>query len=172
VEEIAFDEPLADDLFAQPAGEVRSAHEAFPVRYVTLEQAARDASFELLSPARLAGRWHLSVLHRPETSGPRVPESVMLLASDTESLHSFGIEQAGERLLAWRSGEERTVEADGVTLRLIGGGQLPGPPLEVHLVRGGTHVRVYSSTLDEDALVRIAVALGPAPTEQPPVLEP
>jgi hypothetical protein len=54
VEEIAFDEPLSDDLFAQPAGEVRSAHEAFPVRYVTLEQAARDASFELLSPARLA----------------------------------------------------------------------------------------------------------------------
>ena len=167
--EIAFDEPLADELFAPPPGDIRSVHEAYPVRYLTLEQAANDASFQLWLPARLAGRWH--VIHRPETTCPRVPESVLVLLHDSESLHSLGIEQAGERLLAWRTGEERVVTVGGEELRLIGGGsRLPGPPLELHLVRGGTHIRVYSNDLDEDALVEIA-ALRPAPTEQPPLIE-
>ena len=171
--EIAFDEPLADDLFAPPPGDVRSIHEAYPVSYLTLEQAARAATFQLWAPARLAGRWHVHVIHRPETAGPRVPESVLLLLHDSESLHSLGIEEAGERLLAWRTGEERVVKAGDEELRLIGGGdRLPGPPLEVHLVRDGTHIRVYSDNLDEDALVELAVALEPAPTEQPPLLEP
>ena len=172
VTEIAFDQRLADELFAPPAGEVRSIHEAYPVRYLTLEQAARDASFQLWLPARLAGRWHVNVIHRPETTRPRVPESVLVLLHDSESLHSLGIEQAGERLLAWRTGEERVVTVGGEELRLIGGGsRLPGPPLELHLVRGGTHIRVYSNDLDEDALVEIASALEPAPTEQPPLIE-
>ena len=60
VTEIAFDEPLADDLFAVPAGSVRSAAEAFPVNHLTLEQAARAASFPLWAPARLHGRWNLA----------------------------------------------------------------------------------------------------------------
>src|SRR3954452_2559020 len=140
VTEIVFDEPLADALFTAPAGDVRSAHNVYPVRHVTIEQAARDTSFQLWAPAQLAGRWHLNVIHRPETTGPRVPESVILMLYDSESLHDFGIEQAGEALLAWRTGEERTVDAGGVQLRLIGGNRLPGPPLEAHLVRGGTHI--------------------------------
>lgn len=170
--EIVFDEPLSDGLFTVPEGEVRSAHEAYPVNYVTLEQAARDVSFQLWAPARLAGRWSLNVIHRPETTGPRVPESVLLLLHDNESLHNFGIEEAAEQLLAWRTGEERTVTVDGQELRVIGGSErLPGPPLEVHLVRNGTHIRVYSNNLDEGALLEIAMALEPAPTEQPPVIE-
>jgi len=54
---------------------------------------------------------------------------------------------------------------------VIGGNRLPGPPLEVHLVRGGTHIRVYSNNLDEDALVELATALEPAPTEGPPLTD-
>ena len=100
-----------------------------------------------------------------------MPESVILMLYDSESLHDFGIEQAGEPLLAWRTGEARTVEVDGVQLRVIGGNRLPGPPLEVQLVRGGTHIRVYSNNLDEDALVEIAAALEPAPTEGPPLTD-
>jgi hypothetical protein len=169
VTEIAFDEPFADGLFAVPAGSVRSATEAFPVNHLTLEQAARAASFRLWAPARIAGRWNLSAIHRPETTGPRLPESVHLFLHDSESLHSFGIEQAAEQLLAWRTGEARTVTVGGEELRLIGGSRLPGPPLEVQLVREGTHIRVYSSNLDEDALVEVATALEPAPTEQPPL---
>ena len=146
-----------------PEGNLRTAHEAFPVNYVTLEQAARDVSFELWAPARLDGRWNLHVIHRPETTGPRVPESVLLLLHDSESLHDFGIEQAAERLLAWRTGEERTVTVDGREARVIGGSdRLPGPPLEVHLARGSTHIRVYSNNLDEGALLEIAGALEPA----------
>ena len=80
VTEIVFDEPLADELFTVPEGDLRTAHEAYPVNYVTLEQAARDVPFQLWAPARLAGRWNLNVIHRPETTGPRVPESVMLHA--------------------------------------------------------------------------------------------
>ncbi|HLM35491.1 MAG TPA: hypothetical protein VK278_06910 [Gaiellaceae bacterium] len=172
VTEIAFDEPLGDGLFAAPAGDVRSADEAYPVRHVTLEQAARDTSFQLWAPAHLAGRWHLNVIHRPETTGPWVPESVILMLYDSESLHDFVVEQAGEPLLGWRTGEEeRTVEVDGVQLRVIGGNRLPGPPLEVQLVRGGTHIRVYSHNLDEDALVELATALEPAPTEGPPLTD-
>jgi hypothetical protein len=171
VTQIAFDEPLGDELFAAPQGDVRSADEAYPIRHVTLEQAARDASFELWAPAHLAGRWHLNLIHRPETTGPRVPESVILTLYDSESLHDFGIEQAGEPLLAWRTGDERTVEVGGVQVRLIGGNRLPGPPLEAHLVRGATHIRVYSNNLDEDALVEVVAALEPAPTERAPLID-
>ena len=172
VTEIVFDEPLPDELFTVPEGKLRTVHEAFPVNYVTLEQAARDVSFELWAPARLDGRWNLHVIHRPETTGPRVPESVLLLLHDSESLHDFGIEQAAERLLAWRTGEERSVTVDGHEARVIGGSdRLPGLPLEVHLVRGGTHIRVYSNNLDEGALLEIAGALEPAPTEQPPLIK-
>jgi hypothetical protein len=171
VTEIVFDEPLGDELFTVPEGDLRTAYEAYPVNYVTLEQAARDVPFQLWAPARLAGRWNLNVIHRPETTGPRVTESVMLHLHDSESLHDFGIEQAAEQLLAWRTGEARTVTVDGEEIRVIGGDRLPGPPLEVHLVRGGTHIRVYSNNLDEDALLEIAGALEPAPIEQPPLIE-
>ena len=99
-----------------PAGNVRTADEAFPVNYVTLEQAARNVSFRAVGAGRLDGRWNLNVVHRPETTGPRVPESVLLLLHDSESLHDFGIEQAAEQLLAWRTGEERTVTVDGQEL--------------------------------------------------------
>src|SRR4051794_18281421 len=171
--EIAFDEPIPDDSFARPPGDVRTAADAFPTLYLTLEQAARTAAFRLWAPARLAGRWHVNVLHRPETTRPRIPESVHLFLHDGESLHSFGIEEAGERLLAWRTGEERTVTLeDGEDVRVLGGSsRLPGPPLEVHLVRDGTHIRLYSNDIDEAGLLELAAALEPAPTEQPPLLD-
>ena len=115
----------------------------------------------------------LNVVHRPETTGPRVPESVLLLLHDGESLHGFGIEEAAERLLSWRTGGARTVTVGDEELRVIGGSErLPGPPLEVHLERGGTHIRLYSDNLDEAALLEVAAALEPAPTERPPLIEP
>ena len=107
------------------------------------------------------------------STAARVLPSVLLPLHDSESLHDFGIEQAAEQLLAWRTGEERTVTVDGQEAHVIGGSdRLPGPPLEVHLVRGGTHIRVYSNNLDEGALLEIAGALEPAPTEGPALLEP
>ena len=77
---------------------------------------------------------------------------------DSESLHSLGIEQAGERLLAWRTGEERIVTVAGGGLRLMAvAAACPAHRSSLHLLRGRTHIRVYSNDLDEDALVEIAV---------------
>jgi outer membrane lipoprotein-sorting protein len=172
VAQIVFDAPIDDERFRfelPPGEQPRTAAEAYPTENVTLEQAAREASFTVWIPGRLPPRWRAHVLFRPETERPRLPEVVTILFSDTESLHFFGMEQAGERLLAWRTGDERVVERGGVELRVIGGDRLPGPPLEVHLERGETHLRIYSDNLDEAALIELAETLTPAPTQQPPV---
>ena len=171
VKEVAFDDPIADDLFVfePPAGEhVRPAAEAYPSRNVTLEEAARSASFTVLTPARLPSRWRMHALYRPATERPRLAETVTILFSDSESLHHFGVEQAAERLLAWRLGAETVVENDGLELRAVGGDELSGPPLEVHLERSGTHVRIYSDNIDQASLVDVARSLAPAPTGPPP----
>ena len=169
---VAFDEELSDSVFSfeLPAGEtIRTAAEAYPTSNVTLEDAARTAGFTVWSPAQLPDRWRVHVLYRPETERPHLAETVTMLFSDAESLHYFGIEQAAEHLLAWRVGDEQAVRADGLELRVIGGDRLPGPPLEVHLERDGTHIRIYSDNLDQASLVDLATSLAPAPTELPPV---
>jgi hypothetical protein len=172
VTSVVFDEALRGTLFELelPQGEtVRPASEVYASRNVTLEDAARSAGFTVLWPPGLPSRWRLHVVHRPAGERPQLPESVTLLFSDSESLHHFGIEQAAEHLLAWRVGNGTVVEEAGIELRLVGGDSLPGPPLEVHLERDGTHVRVYSDNLDQARLVEIAASLAPAPTELPPV---
>jgi hypothetical protein len=68
------------------------------------------------------------------------------------------------RALARQRDPPRSVERDGVELRLI-----EGKPLEVHLERGSTHLRISSDTLDADALVELAASLVEAPTEPPPL---
>ena len=83
-------------------------------------------------------------------------------------MHNFSLEEAGERLLAWRGDEPRVVERDGVELRVLAGSR-PGRPTEVHLERGGTHVRISSDTLDADALVEVAASLVEASSEPPRV---
>ena len=174
VEKIAFDDAIDEERFRfelPPGEEPRTAEEAYPTHNVTLEQAARDASFAVWAPARLLSRWRAHVLFRPETDRPRLPEAVTILFSDTESMHHFGMEQAAERLLAWRAGDERVIDRGEIELRVIGGDRLPGPPLEVHLQREQTHIRIYSDNLDEAALIELAETLEPAPTEQPPVSE-
>jgi hypothetical protein len=169
---IVFDEAFPDTLFELelPEGEtVRPASEVYASRNVTLEDAAHSAAFTVWWPPDLPSRWQLHVVHRPESERPHLTESVTLLFSDRESLHHFGIEQAAEHLLAWRVGNETVIEEAGIELRLVGGDVLPGPPLEIHLERDGTHVRVYSDNLDQARLIEIATSLAPAPTELPPV---
>jgi hypothetical protein len=171
VSEITFDAPLAESVFAFPAGPARLAADVYASRTVTLMEAATDAGFVVWAPTRLPGRWRTHVVHRPRSERPRLPETVMLLISDSESLHHFGIEQAAVELLAWRVGNDRIVQIEGQELRLVGGNQLPGPPLEVHLERGGTHIRVWSDNLDEGSLIDVATSLAPASTELPPTRE-
>ena len=164
VEEIAYDEELPPDtfVFEPPPGEtVRPIEEAYRWDYVSVEEAAQRASFAVWIPHGLDERWRVNAIHRPASERPRLDESVQLLFFD-DALHNFSIEQAGVRLLAWRTDPPRIVERDGVELRLI-----EGKPLEVHLERGGTHLRISSDTLDADALVELAASLVEAPTEPP-----
>jgi outer membrane lipoprotein-sorting protein len=170
VTEIVFDEPLPEERFAfepPPGEEVRTAAEAYRSDYLSIEETARRASFTIWVPARLAPEWRLHALYRPASERPRLSESVHLLFHDG-ALHQFAIEEAGERLLAWRTDEPEVVTRDGVRFHVLPGSR-PGPPTELHLERGGTHIRISSDTLERDALVEVAATLVPAPTEPPVV---
>jgi hypothetical protein len=147
-----------------PPGErVRTAEEAFPWSYVSLEEAASRASFTVFVPADLDARWNMNAIHHEAGERARAAETVHVLFYD-DALHNFTIEEAGEPLLAWRTDEPELV--DGLS---VYEGTRPGPPTEVRLERDGTHVRVSSDTLDRGRLVEIAQRLVPAPTELPPV---
>ena len=162
--DIQFDGELPPEtfVFEPPAGEtVRLAGEVYRFDQLPIEEVAARASFAVWVPGGLAPSWRLHAIHRPVSQRPALPESVHLLFFD-DALHSFSIEEAGERLLAWRVGEPRVVERDGVELRVLG-----GKPLEVHGERAGTHFRLSSDTLDADALVELAAAFVAAPTEPP-----
>jgi hypothetical protein len=166
VEEIAFDEGLPPNtfVFEPPPGEtVRPIEEAYRWDDVSVEEAAKRASFTVWVPRGLHERWRVHAIHRPASERPNLDETVHLLYFD-DALHNFSIEQAGVRLLAWRTDPPRVIERDGAELRLI-----EGKPLEVHLERGGTQLRISSDTLDADALVELATSLVEAPTEPPPL---
>jgi outer membrane lipoprotein-sorting protein len=167
VSEVEFDVELPPEtfVFQAPEGEtVRSSDEAYRFDYVTVEEAARAASFVVWIPNGLDERGRHTVIYRPASERPDLDESVHLLFHD-DALHSFSLEEAGVRLLAWRDDVPRIVERAGVELRVF-----EGKPLEVHLERGGTHIRISSDTLDVDALTTIATLLAEAPTAPPPVV--
>lgn len=170
VVEVEFDVELSHEPFAlaPAAGErVRSAAEAFRADLVSVDEAARRASFRVWIPSGLDARWRSQAVHRPASG--RVPELVDVTFFD-DALHTFLVEQAAEHWLGWRRDEAETLVRDGVTLRVFPGSQ-PGPPSEVQLERDGTHVCINSTSLDRGALVEIAASLVPAPTEHPRVFE-
>jgi outer membrane lipoprotein-sorting protein len=166
VRDVEFDVELPEStfVFEAPEGEeVRAAGEAYPFDYVTIEDAAREATFTVWVPGGLDERWRHTVVHRPASERPQLEESVHLLFHD-DALHSFSLEEAAVHLLAWRDDASRVVELDGVEFRVY-----DGKPLEVHLQRGGTHVRITSDTLDADVLLAIGASLVEAPREPPDV---
>jgi outer membrane lipoprotein-sorting protein len=171
VSEIAYDEefPPTTFVYEPPPGEtVRTQDEAFRVDYVSLEEAAQHASFTVWRPRRLAAGWRVFAIHRPRSERPALEESVHLLFHD-DATHSFTIEQAAMRLLAWRTDDPEVVMRDGLELR-VWAGERPGPSAEVQLEREGTHLRLSSDSLDASALVELAATLVPASPEPPPLL--
>lgn len=168
VQEIAFDEepPPGTFTFVPPAGEeVRTAEDAFRAEQLTVEEAAREASFTLWIPSKLRGGWQVHAVHRPRSTRPDVPETVFLVFHD-DALHDFSIEEAAAAQLAWPVGERETVVRGGVEIHVHERGA-SWQPVDVRVVRDGTHVRITSSSLGADALVDVAQSLVPAPTDPP-----
>ena len=170
VVEASFDERLPDDTFVfvpPPGEEIKTLEEAYRFDYLPVEELAARASFTVWVPSGLDARWRVLAIHRPANERARTPESAHLLFHD-DALHNFSVEQAAERMLAWRTDEPRIVEQSGAELRVLEGTR-PGPPTEVHLELGGTHLRISSDTLDAERLVAVAGSLVAAPVEQPPI---
>jgi outer membrane lipoprotein-sorting protein len=171
IAEVAYDEEVTPATFvyeAPPGEQVRTQEEAFRVDYVSLEEAARRASFTVWRPRNLAPGWKVLGMHSPRSDRPALDESVHLLFHD-DALHSFTIEQSAERLLAWRRDAPEVLVREGIELRVFPV-QRPGPPAEVQLERDGTHLRVSSDSLPAGDLVDLAATLVPASTEPPPLL--
>jgi outer membrane lipoprotein-sorting protein len=167
---IAFDEQLPADVFvfeAPPGEEVKSFEEAYRFDYLPIEEVAARASFTVWVPSGLDARWRVIAIHRPANARARTPESAHLLFRD-DALHNFSVEEAGERLLAWRTDEPRVVSHGDLELQVLEGSR-PGPPTEIHLEHGGTHLRISSDTLDVERLVAVAASLVEAPDELPPL---
>jgi outer membrane lipoprotein-sorting protein len=170
VTDVAFDETLPPETFVfvpPPGEEVKTFEEAYRFEYVQVEELAARASFTVWVPSGLDARWRVLAIHRPANERARTPESAHLLFHD-DALHNFSVEEAAERLLAWRTDEPRVESVGGVEVRVLDGSR-PGPPTEVHLERGGTHVRISSDTLDAERLVAVAGSLVQASSEAPPI---
>ena len=170
VTEARFDEELGPDAFVfvpPPGEEVKTFEEAYRFDYLPLEELAARASFTVWVPSGLDARWRVLAIHRPANERARTPESAHLLFHD-DALHNFSVEQAAGGLLAWRTDEPRVVEQNGVRLSVLEGSR-PGPPTEVHLELGGTHLRISSDTLDAERLVAVAGSLVRAAAEPPPM---
>ena len=168
VREIAFDEPLDPALFRhEPApgedvarpGEIRSGD------VVSIEAAARLASFAVLVPASLGYGWRSHVLYTPGREGTRVRETVTLALYRDDGTHSVTLRQSAGRWESWQTNGTEEAERDGRSLRVS-----VGPWHCVLVEQDGTNVELDSGTVETDALVELALALVPAPTEQPPLV--
>lgn len=170
--EVAFDEPLTDDLFrfVSPDGSpVRSPRDTFPrPEPLSVEEAARRASFTVLVPTRLPEGWAVDATYSPPSDRPPRPDQVNLHLGEADRTaprlrihqsprpHDDGlewetVEQRGRRILLWRHSS-------------------PGATYEAKLEVQGTHVRA-SGNIDRDALVHIVASLQPAPRQLPPMVE-
>lgn len=164
---IAFDEPLDDSLFrydAPPGEEVLRPEDATPGEPVSVDEAARRASFTVLVPGSLGHGWHVSALY--VAARPRITETVHISLFRGAGGHSVSIRETAGPCETWQlRGLDKRVE-DGTTLHVGDGGWR-----RVLVERAGTCAELNSSEYTEDELVELALTLVPAPRERPPLLE-
>lgn len=158
VTRIVLDQPLTEGLFrfvAPDGSPVRSPSENLGrPEPVSIEEAARRASFTVLVPARLPQGWTIEVSYLPARSRPPVAEAVVMVVQGGR----MQIHQAAEPIpdgLEWSE-----LRRDG---RCILVGEHGGVKADVD----GTHVRV-TGNVDREALVETVAGLRPAPTGLPP----
>jgi hypothetical protein len=168
VEEIAFNEALEPGTFryATPPGEhVARLHEVTAGDVVTVEEAARRASFRVLVPRSLGHGWRSHVLYTPGRDGTAVRETVTLALYRDDATHSLTVRQTAGPWESWQRNGTAETERDGRRL-LVSTGEWR----RVLVEQDGTFVELDSGTVEIEALVELALALVPAPTEPPPLL--
>ena len=169
--EVAFDESFGDDVFrfVSPDGSpVRPPRETFgPPQPVSIEEAARRASFTVVAPTRLPQGWRVEASYVPASDRPRRPESVSLQVGAERMEPRVGIHQSAEPLpddLDWDE-----IEHDGRRIRFLQRTG-PGDPYEAKIEVHGAHVRA-SGNVEQDAFIDIVASLAPAPRALPPIIE-
>jgi hypothetical protein len=166
--EVAFDEPLDEALFRHeppPGEQVAKPGEVQSGEWVTVEEAARRASFTVLVPGSLGHGWRSHVMHTPGREGTRVRETVTLALYRDDATHSVTLRQSAGPWESWQTNGTEEAERDGRPLRVS-----VGPWHRVLVVQDGTHVELDSASVENDELARLALSLVPAPTEPPPLL--
>jgi hypothetical protein len=172
--EIAFDDEFPDELFRieLPPGESFEPAGGRRAKHLTLDQAARLASFPLFVPARPGPGWRLE--HAVYLSeGALEAEIVHLNYTHETRAHQFQLAESTEAHPWLGSDELRTVERDGVVMKVLDPGEEDFPmPRHVLIEREGTHVNVMSQELPLDDLIDIAASLVRAPDSPPPPISP
>jgi hypothetical protein len=171
--EVAFDEAFTDDRFrfVSPDGSpVRSPREMFArPEPVSVEEAARRASFTVLVPALLPQGWTLDAAYSVSSDRPARAESVTVhLRSETPMESRLRIHESAEPIvddLPWEPAER-----NGTRILVWQSPGLVGA-WEAKLEVEGTHVRV-SANIEREALLDIVASLRPAPAQLPPFGEP
>lgn len=173
--EVAFDEPLADELFVftpAPGVEVRDiAARSAILRDLTIEEAVALAPFTVWIPARLPSGWETDIWYAPENHHPPMAPHVHLHYRAADATHGLSIAEspAGEPRDAEAEGPGgpwRDVERDGRRLELR-------EPVEswhaaqVRMDLDGTRILIRSEDLPADALAELAAGLVPAPDAPP-----
>jgi hypothetical protein len=167
--EVAFDEALAGPVFAFAADdgeEVVRPEEVSPGDVVTVDEAARRASFTVLVPGSVGLGWRTHVLYTPGHPGTRVRETVHLHLYRDDASHSVSLRQTAGPWESWQTNGTEEAERDGRRIRVS-----TGPLRRVLLEERGTFVEVDSQTIDAEALVELVLSLAPAPLEPPRLLE-
>jgi outer membrane lipoprotein-sorting protein len=167
VDEIAFDEPIDEARFAyeaKPGEQLLGLHESAG-EHVSIEEAARRASFTVLVPGELGRGWQMHVLYTPGADGSRVRETVSLTLYRDDATHSIAIRQTAPPFERWQLNGTERVERGGRELHVSSEGWR-----RVLVEHSGTALEVSSSSVETDELVDLALALSPAPTELPPLL--
>jgi hypothetical protein len=167
VDEIAFDEPIDAAGFAHEAepGELVLGLREAAGEDVSIEEAARRASFTVLVPRELSRGWQMHVLYTPGADGSRLRETVSLTLYREDATHSIAIRQTSPPFERWQLNGTEPVDRGGRDLQVSreGWGR-------VLVEQSGTSVELSSGSVETDELVDLALALSPAPTELPPLL--
>ena len=168
--DVAFNDELDDALFrfdVPPDVQVIDADDIDPPEALSLEEAAKRASFTLLVPNRVPERADLHVSYQAPSAAPTMVERVYLMYAFSSAAHTLVIAQTdaadtpGEAAADWAS-ERR----DDCELRH----RDHGTQREVEIERAGTRARI-SSDLELETLIELALSLEPAPTEPPGLLD-
>jgi hypothetical protein len=165
---VAFDEALPDGVFtfeADAGEEVVRPEDVSPGDVVTVEEAARRASFTVFVPRSLGRGWRSHVLYTPGHEGTRVRETVHLALYRDDASHSVSLRQTAGPWESWQTNGTEEAERGGRSLRLS-----VGPWHRVLLEERGTFVELDSQTVETEVLVELALGLEPAPTEPPPLV--